>query len=157
MQMKRNTTLIGVCIATIAMTTQPGWSAAQRQPIQQSEVQRVSVKPPVTDRPGGLAPGGSRTQDCLGQGSLTPPTADSNAANLRFRVPQTQAKTAVFVLQNDRRQQVYQSTQLIQDNGTVTVNLPPIEPGKSYRWIFSVVCNAELPDANPALLGQIKR
>lgn len=163
--MKRPAVWLG--IGTLGLTGLPllgGSPAVEAHPIR-----RISVNPPVSGGPGGRSPGGSRSDDCLGQDQIkslnsaaTAKVTSAQSPTFSFQVPSTSAKAAVFVLQADRKQ-VYRSTvKLNQAPGIVNVHLPAtamagLEVGKNYRWMFSLVCSADNPSKNPYIQGQLKR
>ena len=79
-------------------------------------------------------------------------------------VPPTPARTAEFVLNNEKKQEVYKTTFAI--NGTPGVisvtlppnaTLPPLEVNKNYSWTFSLICNPSDPSAVDFVQGWVQR
>jgi hypothetical protein len=69
---------------------------------------------------------------------------------LWFYVPQRSATTAVFVLQDQAGQSIYQSDVTIPKTaGLVSFTIPktvaPLETGKSYHWYFKLYCRPGSP------------
>lgn len=136
--------------------------------------QANSIKPPVTDGPGGRISGGSRDPGCLQRNSIraiAPTSATKGLTNSQnptffFYIPQTASRTAEFVLQNQNKQQVYKTTlRLSGKPGIVSFSLPSsagfsgLEVGKNYRWFFTLICNPNAADraGNPFVMGWIQR
>ncbi len=50
-----------------------------------------------------------------------------------------------FVLRDEQKKDVYQTTLPVPGKGIVSVSLPetvsPLENGKTYQWVFTVICN----------------
>jgi hypothetical protein len=69
---------------------------------------------------------------------------------LWFYVPQRSATTAVFVLQDQAGQSIYQSDVMIPKTaGMVSLKIPktvaPLETGKPYHWYFKLYCRPSSP------------
>ena len=67
-----------------------------------------------------------------------------------FYLPQTEAELAEFTLEDESGNQIYQQDLTIKNlSGVIGVsipantNLPPLEVGKKYTWIFSLVCDPQ--------------
>ncbi|MBD2021921.1 DUF928 domain-containing protein [Leptolyngbya sp. FACHB-36] len=160
-RMKTCTAIVGVCVTSIA--TFGLLTPASANP--------VSVKPPVVGAPGGRVPGGTRDPGCLGNQSLMAlvplSTVGSTAAQyptFLLSVPSAAPKSAIFTLQDESRKLVYKTTvNLSGKAGITSFQLPKsmagLKIGKNYRWVFSLVCNAQAPDqsGNPFVQGWIKR
>ena len=80
---------------------------------------------------------------------------------LWFYVPtqSTPTLSAEFVLLDDQEQPVLiQPISLSEIPGVVSVSPNrPLETGKQYRWIFSLLVNPDRPSSNPAVEGFIRR
>ncbi|MBD0306612.1 MAG: DUF928 domain-containing protein, partial [Microcoleus sp. T1-bin1] len=65
-----------------------------------------------------------------------------------FYLPQTEAELAEFILEDESGKEIYQQDLTIKNlSGVIGVsipantNVPPLEVGKKYTWVFSLVCN----------------
>lgn len=122
---------------------------------------KVSLRfPPTVNRgaPPRTAGGGTRGPSCTQQSEM-PLTAlmPSNnvgttvVANPTFfwYVPKTTAKSAEFVVADDKEKVIYQATlALASTPGIVKLRLPSttsLKVGKTYHWRFVLNCNAEDP------------
>jgi len=79
-------------------------------------------------------------------------------------VPPTPARTAEFVLNNEKKQEVYKTTFAITGSpGVISVTLPakatlpPLELNKNYSWTFSLICNPADPSAVDFVQGWVQR
>jgi hypothetical protein len=65
-----------------------------------------------------------------------------------FYLPQTEAELAEFILEDENRNLIYEQALTIKNlSGVIGVsipantNVPPLEVGKKYTWLFSLVCD----------------
>ncbi|HEY9747084.1 MAG TPA: DUF928 domain-containing protein [Allocoleopsis sp.] len=79
-------------------------------------------------------------------------------------VPPTPARTAEFVLNNEKKQEVYKTIFAITGSpGVVSVSLPAsatlpaLEVNKNYSWTFSLICNPSDPLAVDFVQGWVQR
>jgi hypothetical protein len=79
-------------------------------------------------------------------------------------IPSTPARTAEFVLNNEKKQEVYKTTFAITGSPGVvsvtlpaTATLPPLEVNKNYSWTFSLICNPSDPSAVDFVQGWVQR
>lgn len=71
-------------------------------------------------------------------------------------------RNAEFVLIDEKEDDVYSATFPIkQQPGIVSLQLPrlmlPLQSGKKYRWVFSVICNPENRSADATVNGWVER
>jgi hypothetical protein len=81
-----------------------------------------------------------------------------------FYLPETEAQLAEFILEDGSGKQIYQQTLTISNlSGTIGIsipankNVPPLEVGKSYRWKFKVICDAENRSTDMTEIGNVRR
>jgi len=81
-----------------------------------------------------------------------------------WSVPPTPARTAEFVLSNEKKQEIYKTTFAITGSpGVVSLTLPasatlpPLELNKNYAWTFSLICNPSDPSAVDFVQGWVQR
>ncbi|NQE35291.1 DUF928 domain-containing protein [Microcoleus asticus] len=81
-----------------------------------------------------------------------------------FYLPQTDAKLAEFILQDQSGNQIYKQDVTISNlSGVIGVsipantNVPPLEVGKSYRWNFTVICDAQDRSSDQIESGVVRR
>ncbi|MBD1860745.1 MULTISPECIES: DUF928 domain-containing protein [Trichocoleus] len=79
-------------------------------------------------------------------------------------IPPTPARTAEFVLNNEKKQEIYKTTFAITGSpGVINVTLPanatlpPLEVNKNYSWTFSLICNPSDPSAVDFVQGWVQR
>lgn len=79
-------------------------------------------------------------------------------------VPPTPARTAEFVLSNEKKQEVYKTTFAITGSpGVISValpasaTLPPLELNKNYSWTFSLICDSSDASAVDFVQGWVQR
>lgn len=165
-QTKTCKAFVGLCMTAIAGCS---WMGASFSALANTPDSYVSIKPRVGGKggPGGRTPGGSRPPDCLGQNyleSLAPGdgiTTDKNPAFL-VHVPSTGAKQGKLSLRDEQNQLIYEGYFPLNSNAINSFRPPDgafagLEVGKRYAWVFSVICDAESPDANPYYEGWITR
>ena len=128
--------------------------------------------------PGGIGKprtelGGSRTDCILGEKSLTaliPVTPEKLGLTIAsrptffFYIPQTKAVDADFSLQDEKGNIIYKTTfKLSKTSGVMSLPIPNIatspelQVNKSYKWTFSLVCNAENRADDQYVQGFIQR
>ncbi|MEG4082129.1 DUF928 domain-containing protein [Microcoleus sp. POL10_C6] len=81
-----------------------------------------------------------------------------------FYLPQTEAQSAEFILQDQSGNQIYKQDVTITNlSGVIGVsipankNVPPLELGKSYRWNFTVICDSQDRSADQIEIGTVRR
>jgi hypothetical protein len=81
-----------------------------------------------------------------------------------FYLPQPNAELAEFILQDENGNQIYGQALTIKNlSGVIGVsipantNVPPLEVGKKYTWVFSLVCNPEDRSADKVEKGTVLR
>ena len=83
----------------------------------------------------------------------------SSTPTFWFYVPYTAPLAAEFVLLDEKGTEYKQTVSLPAKPGVISV-LPtakPLEVEKSYRWIFSVLCDPKSPSANAVVKGWVQR
>lgn len=128
--------------------------------------------PPASRRgaPSRTAGGGQRGSECVNQDNppLTVLAPADNlgttvAANptLYWYIPQTQAKSAQFVVFDQQEDEVYQTKLGLKGvSGVVKLSLPEtvsLTPGKRYRWVLSLNCSTKDKFMNPFVMGNLQR
>jgi len=81
-----------------------------------------------------------------------------------FYLPQPNAELAEFILQDENGNQIYGQALTIKNlSGVIGVsipantNVPPLEVGKKYTWVFSLVCDPEDRAADKVEKGTVRR
>jgi len=81
-----------------------------------------------------------------------------------FYLPQPNAELAEFILQDENRNLIYSQALTIKNlSGVIGVsipantNVPPLEVGKKYTWIFSLVCDPEDRSVDRVESGTVRR
>jgi hypothetical protein len=81
-----------------------------------------------------------------------------------FYLPQTDAELAEFILEDESGNQIYRQDLTIKNlSGVIGVsipantNVPPLEVGKNYTWIFSLVCDPEDRSSDQLESGIVRR
>jgi Domain of Unknown Function (DUF928). len=79
-------------------------------------------------------------------------------------LPQTEAELAEFILEDENGNQIYQQDLTIKNlSGVIRVsipantNLPPLEAGKKYTWVFGLVCDPDDRSSNTVTIGIVRR
>jgi len=79
-------------------------------------------------------------------------------------LPQTDAELAEFILQEENGNLIYQQDLTIKNlSGVIGVsipantNVPPLEVGKNYTWVFSLVCDPEDRSSDRIERGVVRR
>ena len=79
-------------------------------------------------------------------------------------LPQTDAELAEFILQDENGNLIYQQDLTIKNlSGVIGVsippntNVPPLEVGKNYTWVFSLVCDPEDRSSDRFQRGVVRR
>jgi Domain of Unknown Function (DUF928) len=77
-------------------------------------------------------------------------------------VPQTNAQKALFSIQDENSNHVYQSSlNLLQKPGVMEIKLPTETPGlkvgKNYKWSLVMICTADLEPDSPFVSGWVRR
>ncbi len=127
-------------------------------PLVRAQSLLVSVTFPPTDNrgaPARTAGAGQRSVNLQCASSQLPLTVLAPADNvgttvsarpsLFWYVPQTQAKSAEFIVFEGRDKEVYRTTLVLDGTpGILELSIPEavyLETGKNYRWFFGLVCN----------------
>ena len=129
--------------------------------------------PPIEDiglptRQGGSLRGGCASSNQLSLTALVPENkvglTVSDYPTFFFYLPQTEAELAEFILEDQSGNQIYKQTLTISNlSGAIGIsipankNVPPLEVGKSYRWNFTVICNAQDRSADVWETGIVQR
>jgi hypothetical protein len=81
-----------------------------------------------------------------------------------FYLPQPNAELAEFILEDENGNLIYGQALTIKNlSGVIGVsipantNVPPLEVGKNYTWVFSLVCDPEDRSADKAERGTVRR
>ncbi|MEG3990434.1 DUF928 domain-containing protein [Microcoleus sp. MOSTC5] len=81
-----------------------------------------------------------------------------------FYLPPTEAEVAEFILKDQSGNQIYkQDVRISTLSGVIGVsipadkNVPPLEAGKSYRWNFTVICDAQDRSSDQIESGIVRR
>jgi hypothetical protein len=81
-----------------------------------------------------------------------------------FYLPQTEAELAEFILQDESGNRIYQQDLPIKNlSGVIGVsipantNVPPLEAGKKYTWVFLLVCDPEDRASDLLKSGVVRR
>jgi hypothetical protein len=81
-----------------------------------------------------------------------------------FYLPQTERELAEFILEDENGNQIYQQDLTIKNlSGVIGVsipantNLPPLEAGKKYTWLFVVVCDPDDRSRDTVTRGIVRR
>ncbi|UKO96576.1 DUF928 domain-containing protein [Nostoc sp. UHCC 0870] len=137
---------------------------------------QVTFKPPKTQAPKTSTGGASRDASTCGadmskitEASVTPLLPKTNIGltlaerpAILVYVPQTNAKKALFALQDEQGKQSYQTTlALPQKPGVIEIKLPSsvsaLKIGKNYQWSLVMICTEELEPDSPWVSGWIRR
>lgn len=81
-----------------------------------------------------------------------------------FYLPQSEAKVAEFVLQDDKGKQIYQTTLNINNSsGVIGISIPtnknvsPLQIGKNYSWSIALICDDKDRSADVFQRGIVRR
>lgn len=137
---------------------------------------QVTFNPPKTQAPKSSSGGASRDASSCGAdlaatttASVTPLLPKTNIGltvaehpAILVYVPQTNAKKALFGLQDEQGKQYYQTMlPLPSKRGVMEVKLPDsvsaLKIGKNYRWSLVMICTQELEPDSPWVSGWIRR
>src|SRR4028119_1381058 len=156
----------------------------QRLPPVKGKPPTVSAGPrfiqPTEDRddpPTGLSPGNAKPPVVRGkcekfpQASFTALVPEnkigrtvSDYPTFFFYLPQPNAELAEFILEDENGNLIYEQALTIKNlSGVIGVsipantNVPPLEVGKKYTWVFSLVCNPEDRSADKVEKGVVRR
>jgi hypothetical protein len=158
-------------VAIILSVELLSFSVAAPQFRGQSQLVSVSF-PPASQRgaPARTAGGGQRSPDCVDRKSLplTVLAPDNNLGTtisgnptLFWYIPKTKAKSAEFVVLDDKEDEVYQTTLALKGvPGVVKLSLPEtvsLASGKSYRWLLSLKCNTKDSSMDEFVMGNLER
>jgi hypothetical protein len=88
-------------------------------------------------------------------------TTVSETPTLFFYIPQTQTKTAEFVLMDNQNNELFQTKiDLPGKSGVMKVVVPStvkLEENKTYRWEFSIICNTQDRSGDRFIQGTLQR
>ncbi|MBR8835575.1 MAG: DUF928 domain-containing protein [Stigonema ocellatum SAG 48.90 = DSM 106950] len=137
---------------------------------------QVTFNPPKAQAPKSTSGGASRGPSTCGadittttKASVTPLLPKTNIGLtvaehpvILVYVPQTNAKKALFSLQDEQGKQYYQTNlPLPQKRGVMEVKLPGSVPAlkadKNYQWFLAMICTEELEVDSPSVSGWIRR
>ena len=76
-------------------------------------------------------------------------------------VPQSTAKEALFVLQDDSKNMIYETKVPLPEEGEIisiplTKNLADLEIGKDYKWFLIILCLGEFTPEDPIFEGWVQ-
>jgi len=81
-----------------------------------------------------------------------------------FYLPQPNAELAEFILEDENRNLIYEQALTIKNSsGVISVSIPantnvrPLEVGKKYTWVFSLICDPEDRSADQVERGVVRR
>lgn len=174
---------IGVSVKLILLAGLPLVVQAQStpttsgNPLSSNSIARVTFDPPFDGQPDSTAGGASRDGGICPQDAIIPSTSmkplmPENQGGLTVAdrptffvyVPETSAKTVLFVLKDETETEdyYYQKTiPIARTAGIISVKLPSDAPameiGKRYRWSFVLLCGGDLRPDSPGIEGQIQR
>ncbi|MEG3928503.1 MULTISPECIES: DUF928 domain-containing protein [unclassified Microcoleus] len=126
----------------------------------------IDEQPPT--QPGRPVRGGCASISQLGLTALVPTNkmgrTVSDYPTFFFYLPQTEAESAEFILQDESGKQIYKQDLTIRNlSGVIGVsipanqNVPPLEVGKSYTWNFTVICDSLDRSADQIESGTVRR
>jgi hypothetical protein len=137
---------------------------------------QVTFNPPKEQAPKRSTGGASRDASTCGadmsattKASVTPLLPKTNIGltvaerpSILIYVPQTNAKKALFGLQDEQGKHSYRTTlSLPQKPGVIEINLPSsvsaLKIGKNYQWSLVMICTEELEPDSPWVSGWIRR
>jgi len=125
----------------------------------------------IDERPAGTVrsvPSGCASSSQLSLTALVPKNkigqTVSDYPTFFFYLPQTDAELAEFILEDESRNQIYRQDLPIKNvSGVIGVsipantNVPPLEVGKKYTWIFSLVCDPQDRASDQLETGIVRR
>jgi len=138
--------------------------------IQPTEDRDITDGPPT-----GVQPGGPRLVrgkcENFPQASFTALVPENKIARtvsgyptFFFYLPQPNAELAEFILQDENGNQIYSQALTIKNlSGVIGVsipantNVPPLEVGKKYTWIFSLICDPDDRAVDRVESGTVRR
>lgn len=155
-------------------------SQAQAQPASLSRSllpDSLNFKPPERGTPDGREQGATRNPGCMvGNKQLTAlvPQSENKLPGVGLTVagyptfswymPETSARSAEFVLEDENAQPVYKANFAIAGKPGIysldlpaSANLPPLEQNKEYNWRVSIFCKANDREQPPYVEGWVKR
>ncbi|HEY9612626.1 DUF928 domain-containing protein [Allocoleopsis sp.] len=123
-----------------------------------------------TGAPERTASGGRRGDFCIQAGAL-PATAlvpknnlgttVSETPTLFFYIPQSETKTAEFVLMDNERNEIFQTKITLPGKpGVMKLDVPStvkLEENKTYWWEFSIICNTQDRSGDRYIQGMLQR
>ncbi|MBW4616619.1 MAG: DUF928 domain-containing protein [Desmonostoc vinosum HA7617-LM4] len=137
---------------------------------------QVTFNPPKEQAPKSSSGGASRDVSTCGadltattKASVTPLLPKNNIGltiaerpTVLIYIPQTNAKTALFSLQDEQNKQYYQTIlPLPKKPGVMEVKIPhsvaALKTGKNYQWSLVMICTEELEPDSPWISGWIRR
>ncbi|MEG4962089.1 MULTISPECIES: DUF928 domain-containing protein [unclassified Microcoleus] len=160
-------------ISQFAVVGQPKINTPDHPPNTQSGGPRfiqpredIDERPPTQPRRSVRGGCGSISQ--LGLTALVPKNkigrTVSEYPTLFFYLPQTKAELAEFTLEDQSGNEIYKQDVTISNlSGVIGVSIPantnvlPLEAGKSYRWNFTVICDAQDRSSDQIESGVVRR
>ncbi|MBD2101717.1 DUF928 domain-containing protein [Leptolyngbya sp. FACHB-261] len=165
---------LGLALASLMLSLAPAQAQTARSLNLFDRIRLLFSQPSSTiGAPAGRRRGGATRDQCpdVGNKALTAlvPAADTGLTIAQyptfwFYVPYSASlqRQAEFVLLDERENDVYKTTfPLVGTPGIVSIRLPearrPLESGKKYRWVFSVICNPRNRSGDVAVNGWVER
>ncbi len=171
--MKRS--LLPIIVLSVLLSTLLPPEPVQSQTVIE-QIQQLFTRRRPQGRAAGRSRGGAIRDECayIGDRPLAALIPQSNVGKTLeerptfwFYLPfgrSEQVQTARFMLLDEELSPVFPvpiPISMPSEGGIVSFQLPEDVPalqvGKSYNWYFSVVCNTDVPSANPRLSGWIER
>lgn len=137
---------------------------------------QVTFNPPKEQAPKSSSGGASRDTSTCGadmtattKASVTPLLPKNNIGltiaehpTVLVYIPKTNAKKALFSLQDEQTKQYYQTIlPLPEKHGVMEVKIPnsvaALKTGKNYQWSLVIICTEELEPDSPWISGWIRR
>jgi Domain of Unknown Function (DUF928) len=137
---------------------------------------QITFNPPKEKAPKNSSGGASRDASTCGsdmaattKASVTPLLPKNNIGltiaehpTVLVYIPETNAKKALFSLQDEQTKQYYQTTlPLPKKQGVMEVKIPnsvaALKTGKNYQWSLVIICTEELEPDSPWISGWIRR
>ncbi|MEG4024361.1 DUF928 domain-containing protein [Microcoleus sp. S13C4] len=126
----------------------------------------IDERPPT--QPRRPVRGGCASISQLGLTALVPKNkigrTVSDYPTFLFYLPQTEAQSAEFILQDPSGKPIYKQDVTISNlSGVIGVsipanqNVPPLEVGQSYRWNFTVICDSQDRSSDQIESGTVRR
>jgi hypothetical protein len=149
----------------------PGLPPGDKPPTESGGPRFIQPTEDIDDPPAGTVrsvPSGCASSSQLSLTPLVPKNkighTVSDYPTFFFYLPQTDAELAEFILEDQSGNQIYRQDLPIKNvSGVIGVsipantNVPPLEVGKKYTWIFSLVCDPEDRSSDQLETGIVRR